>query len=48
MVVGAGVEHCAVDQEAEGRAELFACSGVVVVLAGEAAVDVGDVAIIGV
>lgn len=42
MVVCAGVERCAVDQQAEGCAELFTCSGVVVVFAGEAAVDVGD------
>jgi hypothetical protein len=42
LVVGAGVERCAVDQQAEGGAELFACSGVVVVFAGEAAVDVGE------
>ena len=41
MVVRAGVERGAVDQQAEGCAELFACSGVVVVFTGEAAVDVG-------
>lgn len=42
MVVGAGVEGGAVDEQAEGGAQLFACSGVVVVFAGEAAVDVGE------
>ena len=40
MIVRAGVERGAVDQQAKGCAELFACSGVVVVFAGEAAVDV--------
>nr|WP_221584578.1 hypothetical protein [Microbacterium sp. G2-8] len=42
LVVRAGVERGAVDQQAEGRAELFTGSGVVVVFAGEEAVDVGE------
>nr|WP_259349574.1 hypothetical protein [Schaalia sp. JY-X169] len=42
MVVRASVERGAVDQQAEGCTELFACPGVVVVFAGEAPVDVGD------
>ena len=41
-MVRAGVERGAIRQQAEGRAELFACSGVVVVFAGEAAVDIGE------
>ncbi|WP_432558265.1 hypothetical protein [Granulicoccus sp. GXG6511] len=42
LIVRAGVERGAVDQQTEGCAELFACSGVVVVFTGEAAVDVGE------
>ncbi|MCA0346110.1 MAG: hypothetical protein LCH31_03535 [Actinobacteria bacterium] len=42
MIVRAGVERRAVDQQAEGCAELFACSGVVVVFTGESTVDVGE------
>ena len=42
LVVRARVKHGAIGQQAEGRAELFACSGVVVVFAGEAAVDIGE------